>query len=407
MTIKAFLQDAYTHIFQAKIMELTTYQGKNAIVLDATYFYPEGGGQPTDMGTIENCFICDVQIHENVIYHLTDDSIEGLQMNQSVECVMDFNRRFALMQQHSGQHILSACFQNLLDINTIGFHIGDNYITIDLDRKISNDELLRVEQLANQVVFEDVEIRALYPTNEELCQMKLRKAPKYTENIRVIEVLGYDFSPCGGTHVRRTGEIGLIKIKRTEPYKNGVRIEFGCGSFALDFINKRNDTINQLMKLFSVKDHEILDFATQLIDTLKEEKNQIQKMKELLYRSEVEKLMTFDSDDIAEDIKVITLNEMDLSMVDLRLKVSMICEYPQVIVIGSSQDNDKTHFVLAKSKDLTSDFDMSVLFKTYLSPLEINGGGNAFVAQGGTTKAIDIVGIFETIQNELQKIIEA
>ena len=408
MTKKSFIDDAYVSSFESKIIALEKKNGKNAIVLDHTYFYPEGGGQPTDKGRIDNLFINDVQLHDENIYHFTEQPIEQLNVGQVVKCEIDFFRRLSLMQQHTGQHILSSCAEKWFDANTVGFHIGEDYVTVDLDKKLNMVDVDQLEKKANDVVFMNLEVKAHYPSSDELSEMPLRKQPKVTENIRVIEVDGVDFSPCGGTHLRKTSEVGLIKIKRIENYKTGIRIEFCCGYFALDTFKKRNDTVNQLMRLFSVKDDEIVSFCEQMLENQKQDKMAISTLKEQLFKLQVSSLIqSYEEAELESDIKVITLIEEDSSMVDLRLKSSMIAEYDNFIILAAAKENDKTHIVLTKSKNMTSEFDMGALFKQSVAPYGIKGGGNPVVAQGGSNQPVDIDHIFQTLETTLQAIIES
>lgn len=407
MTVKHYNTNAYIKEFQAKVVALVDRNEGNAIVLDATYFYPEGGGQPCDLGMIDGVSIKDVIIEDDIIYHITDASIHHLTVDQSIDCTIDFDRRFAFMQQHTGQHILSSCAEKLFDANTIGFHMGDDYVTIDLDKKLSNEDMDALENMANAIIFSNKAVMAHYPTSEELSKMPLRKQPKVTENIRVIEVDGIDFSPCGGTHTKTTAEVGLLKIKRFENYKAGIRIEFGCGLYALNSFKKRNDTINSLMRLFSIQDSEIITFCEQLLDNQKSDRLIISELKEQLYKMQVAHLLANYEEELDADIKVISLLENPMTMNDLRLKTALICENDNFIVIATATENEKTHFVLAKSKNMDIAFDMGALFKAYIAPHGIKGGGNPFVAQGGTNQTLDIQSIIESIETALQSILEA
>jgi len=406
MTVKHYNTNAYIKEFQAKVVALVDRTEGNAIVLDATYFYPEGGGQPCDLGMIDGVKIKDVIIEDDIIYHITDASIHHLTVDQSIDCTIDFDRRFAFMQQHTGQHILSSCAEKLYDANTIGFHMGEDYVTIDLDKKLSNEDVDAIENMANAIIFANKAVMAHYPTSEELSKMPLRKQPKVTENIRVIEVDGIDFSPCGGTHTKTTAEVGLLKIKRIETYKAGIRIEFGCGIYALNSFKKRGETINSLMRLFSIQDSEVVSFCMQLLENQKSDRLMISDLKEQLYRLQVAHLLANYEEDLEADIKVISLLENPMSMNDLRFKTSLICEQDNNIVIAVASENDKTHFVLAKSKNLDNVFDMGALFKAHIAPHGIKGGGNPFVAQGGINQALDAQTLIESIETALQDIIE-
>lgn len=405
MTIKSFLKDAYTWHFNAKVIGIDTINNRTAIVLDHTYFYPEGGGQPCDFGTINGIKIEDVQISNDIISHYTMEQVD-FKIGDSIEAQIDENRRITLMQQHSGQHLLSSCAEKLYNANTVGFHIGVDYITIDLDQKLDQQQIIALEKAANELIYKNLEIVAHYPNSEELLQMPLRKQPKVTENIRVIEIIGTDFSPCGGTHLKRTGEIGIIKIKRVDPYKTGVRIEFGCGSFALDFMNERNEIVNQLMRLFSVKDNEILSFSELLIQRQKDDKAKLQLYKEKLLNYEVELLMQgYDSDEASETVKIITLNEVDLPMVDLRFKVGLITSEPDRVVIAASNEEGKSHLVVAKSENISESIDIGRLFKEIAGSYGIRGGGSKTVAQGGTTEAIDLEALIAAFETQISSLL--
>ena len=398
MTLKSFLDDAYTKKFEAIVNAIIHDDDTFKIQLDHTYFYPEGGGQPCDFGTINDVVICDVQILDHDIFHISQTK-PTFTVGDQVSCEIDFSRRFTLMQQHSGQHILSACAEKLFEANTVGFHIGQDYVTIDLDQKLDSDQLILLENKANQVIYDNKPIIAHYPSSLELAAMPLRKQPKVTENIRVIEIVDTDFSPCGGTHVKTTSEVGIIKIKKTEPYKTGIRIEFGCGAYALKFIQERNDIINTLMKLFSVKDDEIISYSEQLLVSQKSDRNNLHIIKEQLYKVQAAQLLEqFESD----EIRVITLIEKDINMTDLRLKSNILCDSDNNIVLAVGTENEKTHIVLAKSKNIDKEFDMGKLFKALIVPLGIKGGGNPFVAQGGSSELVDTEALIALLEEKIQ-----
>lgn len=407
MTVKSYIEDAYTTSFESTVVAIHQKNENVAIELENTYFYPEGGGQPCDVGTIEGLKIVDVQIEDGCIMHFTNMPVDQIGVGMRVTCEVDAHRRKALMQQHTGQHILSSCAEKLFNANTVGFHIGDDYVTIDLDQKLTGADVEMLELEANSVVFNNLSVIAHYPSPEALSKMPLRKQPKVTENIRVIEVDGVDFSPCGGTHLNTTSEVGMIKIKRIEPYKTGVRIEFGCGYYALETAKKRNEIINQLMRLFSVRDEEIVNFCEQLLENQKNDRLSLHAMKEQLIKLQVQELLSTTGEDLAEDVKVITLIEEEMPMVDLRLKTSIICERENMIVLAAASEGEKSHFVLSKSKNLTQSPDMGMLFKTYLAPLGIKGGGNAFVAQGGSTMHIQLNEALVLVENQVQIIMES
>lgn len=398
-----YLNDSYTHMFEGIITDVVQWKDTKAIVLEETYFYPEGGGQPADHGKIDAVKVIDVQIIDDVIYHIADTIDVELVVGKKYTCHVDEKRRLALMQQHTGQHLLSACAYNIYSAQTVGFHIGDDYVTIDLDKKLTEKEVNLLESEVNAYVFSNREVKAHYPTPEALEKMPLRKLPKVKENIRVIEIDGLDFSPCGGTHVKSTAEIGLIKIKKVDNYKSGVRLEFVCGLFALETFVKQNELIGKLVQLYASQESEIYDYAVNNLNQLKVLRKENQLLENKCIENEVSALISGYED--ISSVKLIRLKEENRCMNLLRSKVQMLIEFPNTLVIGHSFEGDKQHIVLAKSQDLDSNLKMNELFKKYLVEVGVKGGGNANVAQGGTLASNNLADKFDLMVKEVQSII--
>ncbi|MDW7659966.1 MAG: alanyl-tRNA editing protein [Bacillota bacterium] len=399
-----YLDNQYINEFNAVILEVRNLKNNNGIILNETYFYPEGGGQPGDRGSINGYVIIDTLTEDGKTIHITADSVDSNHIGQTVECKIDGKRRLALMQQHTGQHLLSSCAEKLFDAATVGFHIGDDYVTIDLDKKLTTDDISTLEIMANDTIWSNIEVLAHYPTEDELGRLPLRKQPKVTKDIRVIEIKDFDFSPCGGTHTKTTAEIGIIKIKKTENYKTGVRIEFVCGLYALDVFKKQNQIISELMQIYSVQDHEVIDFAKNNLDQVKTLKKEILLLEEELLDQSVNAILSNFED--FEGIKVVKLSEEYTGMNNLRKKCSKICSNPNFIVIGTSSDANKTHIVLSKSQNIPNDIDMNGLFKSYFAPLGCKGGGNSSSSQGGYDGLLSTDAITDEIESYIEKIIE-
>lgn len=399
-----YLSDAYVNEFSAVIVSVEKSGNDFGIILDETYFYPEGGGQPGDRGTIDGHDIKDTLLEDGRILHITTHSFENVTLGKKVNCIIEGKRRFALMQQHTGQHLLSSCAEKLYDAATIGFHIGEDYVTIDLDKKLSTNEIENLEALANKTIWSNIEVVAHYPTEDELKRLPLRKQPKVTKDIRVIEIKDFDFSPCGGTHTKTTAEIGILKIKKTENYKTGIRIEFVCGLYAFNVFKNQNQIISELMQLYSVQEHEVVDFAKNSLEQVKISKKEILLLEEELLNHSVNALLSNFED--YEGIKVVKLSEDNTGMNNLRKKCSKICSNPNFIVIGTSSDDIKTHIVLSKSQNIPNEIDMNGLFNSYFAPLGCKGGGNAVSSQGGIDGQLDTDSIIEEIESYIEKIIE-
>ena len=229
-TERLYYEDAYLKEFDAAIVERREHEGLPAVVLDRTAFYPESGGQPWDKGTLDGIEVVRVVDIEGTILHVTASEVSG----PAVHGAIDWPTRFDHMQQHTGQHILSQAFFEKVRGETQSFHLGEDVSTLEIGlRSISDEELDRVVDRANAVVWEDREVKSYFVPEERIHEVPLRRPPKKSGLLRVIEVAGYDYSACGGTHCRKTGEVGVIKVLGFEKIRGNLRFEFLCGGRAL------------------------------------------------------------------------------------------------------------------------------------------------------------------------------
>ncbi|MFZ5966492.1 MAG: alanyl-tRNA editing protein [Bacillota bacterium] len=384
MSNKLYYSNPYCKNFTANITDIHTKDGKHHIVLDQTAFYPEGGGQPCDLGLIDNLLVEYVYEEENKIFHVTSTLP---QRQKDLYCEIQWERRFDHMQQHLGQHILSTAFEKLYQAETIGFHLGSENVTIDIDMKgITPEQINHVESLANQIIFKNVPVKQLYPTPDQLEKLPLRKPPKVNENIRIIEVDGFDFSPCGGTHPEHTGEVGIVKIKKWEKYKDGVRIEFLCGNRACLDYQWKNYAINRIANLLSIKDVNICESVEKLYDQTKSLKKEVSHLKDLL--SDYEALDLYLQSQTFGDIRIIQKKYEGRDIAELRILAAKIVTNPKVIVLFGSVMDDKAQLLFSRSDDIL--LPMNDLFKQVISIIEGKGGGNAVAAQGGGSNISDL-----------------
>jgi len=221
--MRLYYSDPYRTEFQARVIERTSVQAQPGVVLDCTCFYPTSGGQPHDEGTLNGVPVINVLEREDkAIVHVLAAELDA----DVVHGAIDWQRRFDHMQQHTGQHILSQAFLKMLNAETVGFHLGKEASTIDIDKApLAAVQLDTVENLANEIVFADLPVKTYFVAEAELANLPLRKLPVVDMPIRIVEVEGFDYSPCGGTHCRRTGEVGLIKITRAERRGQDTRVE--------------------------------------------------------------------------------------------------------------------------------------------------------------------------------------
>jgi alanyl-tRNA synthetase len=262
MTERLYYADAYLLEFDASVTRVERRDGRTAVFLDRTAFYPTSGGQPFDVGTIggtagtvERPFqgrvnVIDVVDEDDDIAHIVDT--DQIAAGQQVCCAVDWTRRFDHMQQHTGQHVLSAAVDRLYGARTVGFHLGAEASTIDLSRELTLPELVRVEGDANRVVWENRPVAIRYASAEDAAALPLRKESIREGTLRLIDVHDFDLSACGGTHVSKTGGIGVIAIGAVERFKGGQRVEFFCGGRALTKFRSMRDALSGAVRVLSV-----------------------------------------------------------------------------------------------------------------------------------------------------------
>jgi alanyl-tRNA synthetase len=247
-TERLYYADPYLREFEARVVETRPDQRGTLVYLDRSAFYPESGGQPADRGTFAGIPVLDVFDEGDAVPVLVDRAPDG----ESVTGVIDWTRRFDHMQQHTGQHILSAAFEHLGRYKTVSFHLGTDVSTIDLDSgRLSRREMDLAEDTANQIVFEDREVQILFRSADEAGRMDLRKPKGREGEVRLIQVENFDLSACGGTHVRRTGAVGLIAVRKFERAKGNTRVEFVCGGRALKSARRDFLTLSEAGRLLS------------------------------------------------------------------------------------------------------------------------------------------------------------
>jgi len=264
MTDRLYYRDPYLRTFDATVEKVEPRGDRWSIALDRTAFYPTTGGQPFDTGTLEGLRVVDVVDEEDGgITHVVEQpgirqvSDTCLTPGQRVHGEIDWARRFDHMQQHTGQHVLSAAILSVCRARTVSFHLGAAVSTIDLERELSPAEIAAAETEANRVVWEDRPVTIRFVSSEEAAALPLRKEPARGGTLRLIEVEGFDLSACGGTHVARSGAIGIIAVASWERFKGGQRLEFLCGGRALGRWRSFRNTIASSVRLLSVLPEEI------------------------------------------------------------------------------------------------------------------------------------------------------
>lgn len=291
ITDKRYLDDPYTVSFQAGLISCVSRQdGGYDVVLDASYFYPESGGQPADTGTLGEARVLSVrEAGDDAIVHEVDSPLAG----PAVAGNVDWRTRFDHMQQHSGQHILSRAFIETCGAETVSFHMGDDACTIDLDTAECSDEsMAAAESLANTVIQEDRDIRVVTKAPEDIDAESVRKAlPPGVRFVRLVEVAGFDTCPCCGTHVRRTGELGAIKILKTEKAKGRFRVHFKVGMRAIEDYRRKHAVASALSNRFTTSVESVIDAVDKLMTDNRDLRKSIQKLNKKIMAADRERLI--------------------------------------------------------------------------------------------------------------------
>ncbi|MFJ8064389.1 DHHA1 domain-containing protein [Psychrobacillus sp. NPDC096426] len=376
MKSKLYYEDPYIQTFSARVIK----QERDYVVLSETAFYPTGGGQPHDIGTLNGIGVTNVEIIDREIRHFLADSLPA--STEHVEGAIDWKRRFDHMQQHAGQHILSAAFESLFGFQTISFHLGKESATIDLDTAaVTGEQLREVEKLANQIILENRPINTRWVTLEELNQYKLRKATTLKENIRLVIIPDFDYNACGGTHPKETGQVRLIKILQTEKQKGHIRVEFVCGERVLTHLHRKQHILLNLKSTLSAPEDKLVDAAKVLLDNGKAFEKQIADLKDMLIHYEAKELLS------KAETSVITATFQNRSIQELqKLSKTVVAVAPETICILVSDNEHKLQIVAAKGDILERS--MKELISSVLPCINGKGGGNEKMAQGGGEKTL-------------------
>lgn len=277
MTEKLYEQDAFLIQFEGKV--LSCVQGKKGfnIVLDRTAFYPEGGGQPFDMGTLGDVRVLEVHGHDGEIVHTCD---RPLKPGATVTGVIDWERRFDLMQQHSGEHVVSGLAHALWGCENVGFHLGAEEVTIDFDRPLTEEQLALLEQETNRFLWMDRPVRITYPSPEELEHIRYRSKKALSGQVRIVEFPGADCCACCGTHVRSAGQVGLVKLLSMQKFREGVRIELVCGLRAFRYLSRALEQDLQVSRQLSAKVFETGAAVSRLLEENVQLKSRLMSLEE-------------------------------------------------------------------------------------------------------------------------------
>ena len=375
MTLRLYLDDSYCCTVTAQVLATRPGTGGTDVALDRTCFYPTGGGQPADTGTLSGLPVQDVSDDGEHVWHTLPEPPPG----DTVQGELDWARRFDHMQQHSGQHILSAVALEQLGAQTLSFHLGTEGVTIDLEiPEVSPAAALSLEDAANSVVLANLPVRAFVVAPEDVADLGLRKPPTKGEQIRIVEVQGVDRSACGGTHVRATGEIGAIKIRRLERYKGGVRVEFLCGWRALHDYQRKHQTVATLARDLSVADRDLEAAVRKALAAEKETSQELERLRGQLLEHEAAALLR-QAGHIGP-LRVVAQTFADRSPGEVKQLASRLAREPGTVTLLVAL-KPATRLFFMRSADAPAD--MRLLLRQATERFGGGGGGRPEAAEGG------------------------
>jgi alanyl-tRNA synthetase len=378
MTQKLYYEDQYIKEFSAEILNVIEKDNEFHIQLDKTAFFPGGGGQPSDIGNIEDSIIINVYEKDGIIYHVSNKKPIKI---HKVKCKIDWDFRFDGMQQHLGQHILSSAFLELYNANTVSFHLGKDFCTTDVDKLLSDEELEKVEELANDNIFRSKAVEFLNPTKSELKKLSLRRVPDIDkQTLRVVKVEDVDVTACCGLHPKSTLEVQIIKIRKKEKNKGNMRVEFICGKRAAQDALKKYKFSSTLCKNLNCNEEEALIRINNLTSEYNNLQAENKSLKSQIADFEVQNLLN--SCEKIGNTRIVKNIFDNADMKYVSLLASKLTTYDDVVVLYALKLQGMAHLIFMCSKSLKA-ISMNDLLKDAISLIDGKGGGSSFSAQGG------------------------
>jgi alanyl-tRNA synthetase len=394
LTDRLYYNDSFLHEFDARVLSVTDAAGRTAVKLDRSAFYPASGGQNFDTGWLtlaeaadaDPLRVTEVAEEEQTgeVLHIIEGDAARLQQGLAVRGAIDVERRRDHMQQHSGQHVLSAAFEKLYRFETVSFHMGDESCTIDLATlSVKPEQMRAAERLANEVVANDHLVEIRFATEEEARTMGVRKIPAAErERLRLIDISGFDLNACGGTHVHRTGQIGAILLRKTEKVRQGTRVEFVCGLRAIATARHDFETLTEAAALFSTHLYEVPRQIGKWQDEMKVSLKAQHRLVEELAELQAERLLQ--SAELRHGERLVVHYFADRDLVFLKMLAQKLAHSGHVLALlacGGGQPS----LVFAQTPG--SEHDVGALMKQTVQALGTRGGGTRDMAQGGAPDA--------------------
>lgn len=367
MTKKLYYTDSYLTDFTATVLSCNEGKKGYEVVLDQTAFYPEGGGQPSDEGILGGVKVKDVRIKDHVIYHIVECPLE---VGNSVEGKIDFDKRFDMMQQHSGEHIISGLINKHYGYNNVGFHLSRENMTADVDGELTSEQVSEIEYLANEAIYKNIPVQGAIYGQEEIREMTYRSKIELNEDVRLVTIPGYDTCACCGTHVKYTGEIGMIKFISSERHRGGTRLTLACGKRALKDYSKKQEIVSSAMAILSAKPEMITSHLQKLQEEFNETKFKLAEVKGKLFSYKVEEYIKCNQ-------ATLCICEEGLVPEELRKLCTLLIQKVDKTCLVVTPDATGFKYALGNSQ-----IDIRPLCKAMNMKFQGKGGGSSELCQG-------------------------
>lgn len=381
MSKRLYYTDSYQTEFDAHITAVTTVNGQPALLLDQSCFYPTSGGQPYDIGTMGGKAVVDVIAGEQgEVFHLLAEALPDAQIGQAVHGIIDWERRYDHMQQHAGQHLLSQIFYRHFGFDTASVHFGATEATLDLETpEMTPAQLAEAEMAAMTLVYAALPISAYFVSDTEMETIPLRRPPKVSGQVRIVEIDKFDYSACGGTHCRTTAEIGPIKLTRVERRRSQIRITFLCGKRAWCDYQRKHALITEAAALFSNEISQVPALIERSNSQQKELQRQIDDLQDALLAVEATQLLTTAT--ALGPYRLVKQVFVDKDAPTVKRLAAQLQQQQQVICLLGSTQEEKATVIFARTADV--ELHIGHLLRECLQTVGGKGGGKEELAQGG------------------------
>ncbi|MBE6728373.1 MAG: alanyl-tRNA editing protein [Ruminococcaceae bacterium] len=363
MTEKLYDKDSFIQQFFATVISCEQTDDGFDVVLDRTAFFPEGGGQPSDIGTINDYQVFDVQIKDEIIVHKVKNAVN---VGETVNCVLDFERRFDFMQQHSGEHIVSGIVHSMLGYENVGFHLSEETVTLDFNGTFTEEQIIEIERRANRCVWENVAFKTYYPSKLQLKTLEYRSKKELEGAVRIVEAENIDRCACCAPHVKSASQIGFIKLLDHEKVRTGTRFQLKCGGRALDDYNDKYRNVRNIGTLLSAKHENTYNAVLKLNETLDGQKQLNNELKKRLVNALVAS---------SANSNILFVDGLDIKELQM-LSDALHKTYGGIRAVFSSS-NGGYNFAICDESDKLDEF-----FAAFRKDFTVRGGGRNGMVQG-------------------------